>query len=89
MSDEEESSSIPLILLLSVPHQSISHLTTSYVSTKECITLSDNICGWINSRSRFARIGLMSHVTAPFISPGISNKQVLEIFNASKRLSKS
>ncbi|MCX6748233.1 MAG: dCTP deaminase [Candidatus Pacearchaeota archaeon] len=52
--------------------------------TKEKITLSENICGWLNSRSRFARIGLMSHITAPFIAPGVSNKQVLEIFNASK-----
>ncbi len=52
--------------------------------TKEQITLPENICGWLNSRSRFARIGLMSHITAPFIAPGISNKQVLEIYNASK-----
>ena len=50
--------------------------------TKEKITLPENICGWLNSRSRFARIGLMSHITAPFIAPGISNKQVLEIYNA-------
>jgi dCTP deaminase len=50
--------------------------------TKEKITLPDDICGWLNSRSRFARIGLMSHITAPFISPGISSYQVLEIFNA-------
>jgi len=52
--------------------------------TKERITLPENICGWLNSRSRHARIGLMSHITAPFIAPGVSNKQVLEIFNASK-----
>ena len=50
--------------------------------TKETVTLPGNVCGWINSRSRFARIGLMSHIAAPFISPGVSNKQVLEIFNA-------
>lgn len=50
--------------------------------TKERITLPENICGWLNSRSKFARIGLMSHVAAPFIAPGISNRQVLEIFNA-------
>ncbi|MFA6023358.1 MAG: dCTP deaminase [Candidatus Pacearchaeota archaeon] len=50
--------------------------------TKEKITLPENICGWLNSRSRFARIGLMSHITAPFIAPGISNHQVLEIYNA-------
>lgn len=50
--------------------------------TKEKITLPGNICGWLNSRSRFARLGLMSHITAPFISPGVSNCQVLEIYNA-------
>jgi dCTP deaminase len=50
--------------------------------TEEKITLSDNICGWINSRSRYARIGLMSHTSSPFVMPGVSNKQVLEIFNA-------
>ncbi len=50
--------------------------------TKEKITLPGNICGWLNSRSRFARLGLMSHITAPFICPGISNHQVLEIYNA-------
>ena len=50
--------------------------------TKEKITLPENICGWLNSRSRFARLGLMSHITAPFISPGVSNHQVLEIYNA-------
>ena len=53
--------------------------------TKEKITLPDDICGWLNSRSRFARHGLMSHITAPFICPGVSNKQVLEIYNASPR----
>lgn len=50
--------------------------------TKEKITLPPNICGWLQSRSRFARFGLMSHVSAPFIAPGINNHQVLEIFNA-------
>lgn len=50
--------------------------------TKEKVTLPNNICGFLNSRSRYARIGLMSHVTAPFICPGVSNHQVLEIYNA-------
>ncbi|MEI6732213.1 MAG: dCTP deaminase [archaeon] len=50
--------------------------------TKETITLPGNICGWLNSRSRYARLGLMSHITAPFICPGISNRQVLEVYNA-------
>jgi dCTP deaminase len=46
--------------------------------TQEEVTLSPSICGWLSSRSRFARLGLMVHITAP----GISNHQVLEIFNA-------
>lgn len=56
--------------------------------TKEKISLPENICGWLNSRSRFARIGLMSHITAPFIAPGVSNKQVLEIYNAGPNIIK-
>lgn len=51
--------------------------------TQERITLPPNICGWIQGRSRFARVGLMVHVTASFMQPGISNsKQVLEMNNA-------
>lgn len=52
--------------------------------TKERITLPEDLCGWLNSRSRFARIGLMSHIAAPFLAPGISNRQILEIFNAGR-----
>lgn len=51
--------------------------------TRERITLPDNICGWIQGRSRFARIGLMVHVTASFMQPGqVATKQVLEMNNA-------
>ncbi|HEX2987833.1 MAG TPA: dCTP deaminase [Chloroflexota bacterium] len=49
--------------------------------TVEKITLPDDICGWLEGRSRFARIGLMVHMTAGFMQPGISNKQVLEMIN--------
>jgi dCTP deaminase len=52
--------------------------------TLEKITLPDNVCGWIHSRSRFARFGLMSHATAPFIQPGVSNRTVLEIYHLEK-----
>lgn len=52
--------------------------------TRERITLPEDVCGWLNSRSRFARIGLMSHIAAPFLAPGISNRQILEIFNAGR-----
>lgn len=49
--------------------------------TKEKITLSDNISGRLEGRSRFARFGLAVHVTAGFMHPGIANHQVLEIVN--------
>jgi dCTP deaminase len=49
--------------------------------TREKITLAPNICGWLEGRSRFARLGLMVHISASFMQPGISNYQVLEISN--------
>ncbi len=49
--------------------------------TLERITLPPDIAGWLSSRSRFARLGLMVHISAPFMQPGISNQQVLEILN--------
>ncbi len=51
--------------------------------TREKITLSPNICGWLEGRSRFARLGLLVHISTSFIQPGISNKQCLEIINFS------
>jgi dCTP deaminase len=51
--------------------------------TEEKITLSPSICGLLEGRSRFARHGLFVHITAGFMQPGISNRQVLEIYNAS------
>ncbi|MCX8194004.1 MAG: dCTP deaminase [Candidatus Pacearchaeota archaeon] len=52
--------------------------------TKERITLPKNIAGYLGGRSRFARLGLLVHATAPLIHPGISNKQIFEIKNISK-----
>lgn len=49
--------------------------------TMEKITLAPNICGWLEGRSRFARLGLMVHISASFMQPGISNSQVLEMSN--------
>jgi dCTP deaminase len=54
--------------------------------TKEQIKLPDNLCGWLGGRSRFARMGLIVHITASFVQPGIDNKQVLEIKNASNNI---
>ncbi|MEK6816869.1 MAG: dCTP deaminase [Nanoarchaeota archaeon] len=53
--------------------------------TEEKITLPEDICGHLSGRSRFARLGIIVHATASFIQPGIDNKQVLEIYNLSKR----
>ncbi len=51
--------------------------------TIEKITLAPNICGWLEGRSRFARLGLLVHISTSFMQPGISNKQCLEIINFS------
>src|SRR4051812_35465731 len=50
--------------------------------TVERLTLPDDLCGWLEGRSRFARVGLMIHITASFMQPGIDNRQVLEMSNA-------
>jgi dCTP deaminase len=50
--------------------------------THERIRLPDNVCGWLQGRSRFARVGMMVHITASFIQPGIDNRQALEMNNA-------
>jgi dCTP deaminase len=49
--------------------------------TRERITLAEDLCGLLEGRSRFARLGLMIHVTSAFVQPGVSNRQVLEMSN--------
>ncbi len=49
--------------------------------THERIKLPPDICGWLEGRSRFARMGLVIHMTASFVQPGVDNRQVLEIGN--------
>lgn len=56
---------------------------SALAKTVEKITLPDNICGRLEGRSRFSRLGLLVHITASFMHPGISNHQVLEMYNAS------
>ena len=51
--------------------------------TVERITLPPDLCGFLEGRSRFARLGLMIHVTSAFVQPGVSNRQVLEMSNVS------
>jgi dCTP deaminase len=52
--------------------------------TEESIHLAPGLCGLLEGRSRFARLGLFVHITAGFMQPGINNRQVLEFFNASR-----
>jgi dCTP deaminase len=53
--------------------------------TVEKLSFPPNIAGSLQGRSRFARMGLMVHVTASFLQPGIQdNRQVFEIYNASR-----
>ena len=51
--------------------------------TVERIKLPNYLCGWLEGRSKFARLGLMVHITAGFMQPGINNRHVLEISNVS------
>jgi dCTP deaminase len=53
--------------------------------TRERIELPDDLCGFLEGRSRFARLGLMIHVTSAFVQPGVSNRQVLEMSNVANR----
>jgi dCTP deaminase len=53
--------------------------------TLERVTLPADMCGFLEGRSRFARLGLMVHVTSAFVQPGVSNRQVLEMSNVSSR----
>jgi dCTP deaminase len=49
--------------------------------TVERVTLASHLCGWLEGRSRFARVGLLVHISASFMQPGIDNHQVLEMSN--------
>ena len=55
---------------------------TCHGLTRERIRLPDNLCGWLHGRSRFARLGLIVHMTAPLVQPGVDNHQALEMNNA-------
>ena len=49
--------------------------------TAERITLPGDIMGKLEGRSRYARMGLVIHITSALVQPGSSNHQVLEIVN--------
>jgi dCTP deaminase len=73
-------------------HTTVISLATPYVLhpgetihgiTRELVELPSNICGFLEGRSRYARLGLMIHVTSAFVQPGVENRQVLELSNVS------
>jgi len=49
--------------------------------TLERIYVDEDVCGWIEGRSRYARLGLAIHSASGFIHPGSYNRQILEISN--------
>lgn len=51
--------------------------------TQEYIKLPNNIVGFIQGKSKLARMGLAIHLTAPTIQAGWGGKITLEIYNAS------
>lgn len=53
--------------------------------TRERIRLPGDVAGWLEGRSRYARLGLTIHVTAGFIAPGVDSRQVLEMSNVAHR----
>ena len=52
--------------------------------TRERVHLPPDVAGWLEGRSRYARLGLMIHVTAGFVAPGVNSRQVLEMSNVAK-----
>ena len=58
---------------------------TIHGMTRERIRLPGDIAGWLEGRSRFARLGLMIHVTSGFVQPGVDSRQVLEMSNVAGR----
>lgn len=49
--------------------------------TVERIVLPADIMGKLEGRSRYARMGLIIHMTSALVQPGSDNRQVLEIAN--------
>jgi dCTP deaminase len=58
---------------------------TIHAITRERLRLPPDIGGWLEGRSRYARLGLMIHVTSGFIAPGVASRQVLEMSNVAGR----
>ncbi|MDP6977302.1 MAG: dCTP deaminase [Myxococcota bacterium] len=53
--------------------------------TRERVRLAPSLCAFLEGRSRYARLGLMIHVTSALVQPGVDNRQVLELSNVSSQ----
>jgi len=84
VTDEADYRTITDVRSLETPY-SLAPGETIHGITRERITLPGDIGGWLEGRSRFARLGLMIHVTSGFVQPGVSSRQVLEMSNVSAR----
>jgi len=51
--------------------------------TEESLSFPSTLSGRIEGRSRFARVGLLIHLSSGFIQPGSTGRVVLEILNVS------
>jgi dCTP deaminase len=58
---------------------------TIHAITRERLRLPPDVCGWLEGRSRYARLGLMIHITSGFVAPGVDSRQVLEMSNVAGR----
>lgn len=52
--------------------------------TLEAVHLPNDLMGWVEGRSSWARFGVGVHVTAPKIDPGYGQPITLELFNLSE-----
>ncbi len=53
-------------------------------STREVLTLPDDIVAQVEGKSSLGRIGLLIHATAGFVDPGWTGKLTLELSNVAK-----
>ena len=51
--------------------------------TLEAVTIPNNLVGFVEGRSSYARVGISVHVTAPKIDPGFNGTITLEMTNLS------
>ena len=49
--------------------------------TLEMVEMPLDLAGWVEGRSRLARLGVGVHITAPKIDPGFRNRITLEMYN--------